>query len=220
MKQPGAAWKSAVAGLVILGWAGGAWAREMVVSPRVTTTQWRTHLADAPIEALHVYVRKAGGGAKTYFNMRFGREGHSFEGRRVYLGGRDLVRSSWAMHGRSPGGKELILNAYNGSVHVEKVVVVYAGRGPSPGAGPWRDGRRYEPGYRDGYGPGMYGDEFGSPRQPLRYRGPDPGYGGWGQVPYAVEAQGCECCGHLQPETHGPYESYRGRDSGRYRRPW
>jgi hypothetical protein len=174
-------------GFALFGTAG-----ELVLKPRVTTTQWRTHLPDAPIQALHVWVRKAGGGSDAFFNMRFGRDGHTFDGRRVYLGHNDLVKASWDLQGRTPEGKELILNAYHGSVHIEQVVVVHAGRGrPHPAA--YRQ-RNDTPPPRDGYDayrgyPAQGHSDRGEP-----YRGPVPrgayGYDGhaapqWAPAPYA-----------------------------------
>ena len=111
--------------VVILGAAPG-YASTGVYQPRTTTRQWRKQIADAPVKEIHVYVRRASGGTDTFFNMRFGRNGHTFDGRRVYLKHGDMERASWYLNGRSAGGEELILNSYNGSVHVEKVEVVYA----------------------------------------------------------------------------------------------
>ena len=98
-----------------------------VYEPRSTTRQWRTHIVDAPVKAIHVTVRRASGGTDVFFNLRFGRAGHTFDGRRVYLKHGGMERASWYLNGRRAGGEELVLNSYNGSVHVEKVEVVYEG---------------------------------------------------------------------------------------------
>lgn len=203
---------------------------EFVVYPRVTTTQWRTHLPNAPIRGLHVWARKAGGGSETFFNMRFGRDGHSFDGRRVYLSHSGLVRASWDLNGRTPEGKELILNSYNGSVYVEKIVVEFAKGGRShPQAPPSRGG------YHDpGYGDYRYDDDYRrdpypqdpryhqEPRyrqepqyqQDPRYRQdpryhPDPRYGrsqpdyGRRPEPYPACPPGCQCGYHGQAHAYG-----------------
>lgn len=115
---------AAIGACLVLG-ALGVQAREVVLHPNTTTTQWRTRLQEDPIEAMHVWVRRASGDSGTYFNMRFGREGHTFDGRRVYLKGNGTVKASWALNGRRPDGKELIMNSYNGRVHLERVVVVF-----------------------------------------------------------------------------------------------
>ena len=115
------------AALVGLSWLlgpGVTHAERLVFRPDITTTQWRTALPELPVRELRVQVRKVSG-SETFFNMRFGREGHTFDGRRVYLPERERVKASWDLHGRRPQGQELILNSYNGAVHVERVEVVF-----------------------------------------------------------------------------------------------
>ena len=109
---------------LVLGALSGS-AREVVLRPNTTTTQWRSHVQNDPIQAMHVWVRRASGNSGTYFNMRFGRDGHTFDGRRVYLKDNRTVKASWALNGRRPDGKELIMNSYKGQVHLERIVIVY-----------------------------------------------------------------------------------------------
>jgi hypothetical protein len=139
MKRTSKRWIQRLTGLALClsACATTGFASQDVFHPNLTTTQWRTHIHHAPVAEVHVWVHRASNQADTYFNMRFGRDGHTFDGRRVYFHGRNQVKASWNLHGRQADGNELILNTYNGSVHVEKIVVVY------------EDGRRQHHGPRD-----------------------------------------------------------------------
>lgn len=136
-----------------------------VYEPRTTTRQWRTHIADAPVKEIHVYVRRASGGTDTYFNMRFGRDGHTFDGRRVYLKHGNMERASWHLNGRTAGGKELVLNSYNGSVYVDRIEVVYEGDRRQRG----NHDRRGRHGGYDNYGGGYYDDHRSAYAAPPRH---------------------------------------------------
>ena len=65
--------------------SGSAYAGKDVYRPQVTTTQWGGTIRESPIGQIHVYLRKVSG-SDTFVNLRFGREGHTFDGRRVQDG--------------------------------------------------------------------------------------------------------------------------------------
>ena len=102
-----------------------AWAIQKVYYPQVATRQWRARIMEKPIKELQIHLRRTCDNDNTYVNMRFGSTGHTFDGKRIYLKRSGTTCETWQLHGRLPQKEDLILNAYNGKVFVEKVTVVY-----------------------------------------------------------------------------------------------
>ena len=143
-----------------------------------------------------------------------------------------MVKASWNLNGRQPHGKELILNAYNGSVFVEKVEVVY-----QDGRGRTSQGEHYDRGgydsreRYDGYGYREVDEYYRNDdryRRDERYRyaGPsrDHGQGGYepGYDARQAHPRGCSCSQHRRKEVRYPRSDWRdtprrydGRQDGR-----
>ena len=82
-------------------------------------------MKEAPVKRVFARVRRLSGGNGTFINARFGRKSTTFEnGRRVYLKTDQTIDVVWTVN-QAPGGQPLIINAYDGKVLLEAVVVDY-----------------------------------------------------------------------------------------------
>lgn len=87
--------------------------------------QWTQPVAEKTVKSVTVTLRRHSGGKDTFVNLRFGRDGHTFEnGRRVYLNDNSTQRVTWNVN-QAPGGEPLVLNAYQGEVYLELAQVIY-----------------------------------------------------------------------------------------------
>lgn len=87
--------------------------------------QWSQTVKEASVKEVHVHLHRVKGSENTYVNLRFGKKGQALDGaKRVYLKDTKAVWVRWNVGNTAPGGKPLILNAYDGEVKVNKVVVV------------------------------------------------------------------------------------------------
>lgn len=81
---------------------------------------------EAPVKEVHIHLQRVKGSEKTFVNLRFGPKGQTLDGsKRVFLKDTKAVWVRWNVGNTAPGGKPLILNAYDGEVKVNKVVVVH-----------------------------------------------------------------------------------------------
>lgn len=88
--------------------------------------QWSQTLKEAPVKEVHVHLQRVKGTDETYVNLRFGKNGQTLDGsKKVHLKGTKAMWVRWNVGNTAPGGKPLILNAYDGEVKVNKVVVVH-----------------------------------------------------------------------------------------------
>lgn len=87
--------------------------------------KWVQHAQEKPIKKVAFQVWRVSGGDDTFINLRFGDENTVENGKRVYLKNNEKQRVEFNIGGRAPGGKPLVLNAYNGVVKVRWVGVYY-----------------------------------------------------------------------------------------------
>jgi len=77
-------------------------------------------LRERNIHKIRAVLERRSGGDNCYVNLRFG-DGDAFEkGRRVYIRTDKRVTETWIIN-RSPLGKPLVMNAYNGEVYVRLI---------------------------------------------------------------------------------------------------
>ena len=85
-------------------------------------------VSNSPLKTVYVRLRKTKGGSDAYVNMRLRGEGTFENGRRIYLKDNDEREISFNAGGVTPGGKDLVLNAYNGEFHVVDIRVEHSSR--------------------------------------------------------------------------------------------
>ncbi len=95
--------------------------------------QWRQQVQERQIQSILVILQKSSGGKDTFVNLRFN-GGQTFDnGRRVYLQDTNVQSVEFNLAGTAPQGQPLVLNVYNGEVHLSTVVVRYSPGGRSSG---------------------------------------------------------------------------------------
>ncbi len=99
--------------------------RSQTFEPNARIGQWRVSLQEREVKTITVEVQRVRGNNRTFMNARFGREGQTFEGgRRVYLRNTDWQTITWQVN-QAPNGRELIFNAYDGTIMLRRVTVRY-----------------------------------------------------------------------------------------------
>ncbi len=80
-------------------------------------------IPNVPVESVEAVVRRESGTTDTFVNLRF--EGsETFEnGRRAQVDWSNSRPIVWNLDGARPEGRPLVLNAYNGNVHVDEIRV-------------------------------------------------------------------------------------------------
>ncbi len=87
--------------------------------------QFNEKVEERHISRIAMTVSRRSGGEDTFLNVRFGREGATLDGsKREYLKNDKRTILEWKVN-QKPGGKPVIVNAYNGEVFVENVVIFY-----------------------------------------------------------------------------------------------
>jgi len=77
------------------------------------------------VASVTAVVQRIGGGADTFINLRYGRDGHTFDGgKRVFLKDGRTHQVHWNVN-ESPHGRQLVMNAYKGTVRVVSVEIRY-----------------------------------------------------------------------------------------------
>lgn len=188
---------------------------------------WTQSVREDPIESVTVSLRRSSGGNDTYVNLRFQGSGTFENGRRVYLTDTRDQSITWNVGGKSPQGRPLVLNAYNGEVQVDRVAVAFSGgnsRGNS--AGDWTQPPRDNNNARPPFG-SPYGNQYDSSRNPDRNnddRYNDNRYGnnnGWDS--HSNDPQAAEYCRDPRKRVRRPrieisdIESTGGLFSGKYK---
>lgn len=98
--------------------------------------KWSQRIQDRGVESVMAVVRRQSGGNGTYVNLRYGDDSTFENGKRVYLKDNRSQSVSWNVGGQAPGGRPLVLNAYDGEVVLESVEVRYQGGSSSPAITP------------------------------------------------------------------------------------
>jgi hypothetical protein len=87
--------------------------------------QFSEKVEERHISRIAMTVTRKAGGDDTFLNVRFGKDGATLDGsKREYLKSNDRAILEWRVN-QKPGGKPVVVNAYNGEVFVENVVVFY-----------------------------------------------------------------------------------------------
>lgn len=86
--------------------------------------QWRETVANRRIERVEAVLRRTSGANDTFVNLRFG-NGEAFEnGKQIQISNNDSQTVAWQV-GSRPEGQPLVLNAYNGEIQLERVIVYF-----------------------------------------------------------------------------------------------
>jgi hypothetical protein len=89
-------------------------------------TQWKQNVQERPVQKIMIHLKRESGDNNTFVNLRFGGGSVTLDGaKRVYLTDNKWRKYTWNCNGVMPKNKPLILNAYNGSVRVDYVQVVW-----------------------------------------------------------------------------------------------
>lgn len=98
---------------------------EALFKPQATIGQWKQTIKERKVKRVEAQVRRTSGSNKTFVNLRFGRNGKTFEnGRRIFLTSDKKQKVVWKVD-QAPNGEELIMNAYDGKVFLQSVKVVF-----------------------------------------------------------------------------------------------
>ena len=86
--------------------------------------QWRQSIPERTVERVEVVLTRVSGGDDTFVNLRYG-DGETFEhGKQFHVRADQKETAAWEVSA-PPLGQPLVLNAYNGEVRVDKVIVYY-----------------------------------------------------------------------------------------------
>lgn len=82
--------------------------------------KWTQPIKEFQVHEVRAKLYRRSGGDDCYVNLRFG-DGDTFEsGKRAFLTTNEAVEVRWSINA-APGGKPLVMNAYNGTVYVRYV---------------------------------------------------------------------------------------------------
>ena len=86
--------------------------------------KWKQAINERPIARIECKVIRESGGNDTFINFRFGDDGQTIPGgKRYYLKSGGEILIDVPILGMAPGGKPLVINAYNGKVKLVSVTV-------------------------------------------------------------------------------------------------
>jgi hypothetical protein len=88
--------------------------------------QFNEKIQERRVQKVGLVITRVSGGDDTFVNMRFGKDGVTFDGsKREYL--KDAKRHEvWWNVNEAPKGRPLVINAYNGEVKLEIVSIAFA----------------------------------------------------------------------------------------------